>query len=116
VAKAAGTIDRAEKAHQDRERADRLEAVRMRGEPAHRMEGDGLPVTVSCSAPRVGPRDRQLDLLVARGDAELLRESMDRRRRDPVIRRPIRACTRNALEQQLMDRLHRVPSASVNSP
>ena len=83
VPEAARPVDGAEQAHQDRERADGLEAVRMRGEPAHRVErhriaGDGLVL----AAPRVGPRDRQLDLRVARGDAQLLREAVDRRRRD----------------------------------
>ena len=42
VAEAAGPVDRAEQRHQDRERADRLEAVRMRGEPAHRVERDRI--------------------------------------------------------------------------
>ena len=87
--------------------------------PRMAWNATGLPVTVSCSvAPAVGPGDRQLDLLVARGDAHLVREAPDGRRRDAgdalgpfgrvlPARAPraagTRACTR-------------VPSGSRNSP
>ncbi len=83
VPKAAGPVDRAEDRHQDRQRADRLEPVAVRGQPAHRVErnriaGDGVVLL----APGVGPGNRQLDLLVARGDAHLMRQAADGRGRD----------------------------------
>ena len=83
VTKAAGAVDRAEYRHQHAERADRLEAVRVRGEATHRMECDRAAADrLVLPAPDVGPLDRQLDLLVARGDTHLVREAFDRLDRD----------------------------------
>ena len=39
----------------------------------HRVAGDGVVLL----APAVGPGDRQLDALVARGDAHLVRQAAD---------------------------------------
>ena len=63
----------------------------------------GLPVTVSCSLPQhVGPGDRQLDLLVARGDAHLVREAPDGLGRDAGdAGRPLGRVVLDALLQQL---------------
>ena len=76
VAKAARPVDGAQQAHQDGQRADGVEAVAVRGQAAHgveghRVAGDGVVLL----APAVGPGDRQLDLLVARGDAHLVRDA-----------------------------------------
>ncbi len=83
VTKAAGAIDRSQQRHQDRQRADGVKAVRMRGQPAHCMKGHRIALDrVMPLAPAVGPGDRQLDLLVARGDAHLVRQAADRAGRD----------------------------------
>ena len=99
-----GPVDRAEQRHEDRERPDRLESVRVRGEAAHRVErhriaGHGRVL----ASPAIGPRDRQLDALVARGDAHLAREPSDRRRRNAGDRRrPLGRTVRDALLQELV--------------
>ena len=91
-----------------RERAHGVEAVRVRGEAAHRVEGDRVAGDrLVLVAPAVGPGDRQLDLLVARGDAHLVREAPDGRRRhagDPLG--PLRRVRLHALGEQLERRLH----------
>ena len=109
VAKAAGPVDGAQQRHQDGQRADRLEAVGMRRQPAHgverhRVAGDRVVLV----APGIGPGDRQLDALVARGDAHLVRQAADRLGRDAGdLRRPFRRVVLDALLQQLERRLDR---------
>ncbi len=83
VAEAAGPVDGAENAHQDGHGANGLEAVGVRGQTAHgveshRVAGHRLVIV----APGVGPGDRQLDLLVARGDAHFVRQALDGCHRD----------------------------------
>ncbi|KGD38802.1 hypothetical protein DO70_6472 [Burkholderia pseudomallei] len=74
----------------------------MRGEPAHRMEcnrvaGDGIVRL----APRVGPADRQRDLVIARDVRHLMREPADRRGRNARDSlRPLRRAFGHALAQQ----------------
>ncbi len=82
VAEAAGTVDGAEQRHQDGQRTDGLEAVGMRRQAAHgveghRIAGDGFVFL----APGIGPGDRQFDALVARGDAHFVGQAADGRRR-----------------------------------
>ena len=79
VPEAARAIDRAEHRHHDRERTDGLKTVGMRGETAHRVKGDGIAGhRLVLHAPTVGPRNRKLDRLVARRDAQLVRQSANR--------------------------------------
>ncbi len=109
VAKAAGPVDRAEQRHQDAQRPHRLEAVAVRGESAHRVERDRVAGhRVVLVAPGVGPRDRQLDFLVARGHAHLVREAADRLGRDARnLRGPLGCVVLDAILQQLERGLHR---------
>ena len=80
---AAGAVDGAQQRHEDRERAHRVEAVGVRREPAHRVEGDRAAGDARVlRAPAVGPGDGQLERLVAGGRAHLAREAADGRRRE----------------------------------
>ena len=87
VTEPAGPIDRPQQRHQDRERANRMEAVRMRGKSAHGMERDRVAGRRwMMIAPRIGPRNRQLDGLP--GDRpELDRELSDSHCRNAGDRR-----------------------------
>ncbi len=111
VAKAAGAVDGAQQRHQDRQRANGLEAVAVRSQAAHRMEGhrvagDGVVLL----APAVGPGDRQLDLLVARGHAHLVRQAPDGLGRDAGdALGPFGRVLAHALGQQLERRLDLAP-------
>jgi hypothetical protein len=79
VAEAAGPVDRAEHAHQDRQRADGLEAVGVRRQPAHRVKGHRVAGDrLVLVAPGVRPGDGQFDLLVPRGDAHFMGQAVDR--------------------------------------
>ncbi len=84
MTKAAGAVNRAEQRHQHRKRADRLEAVGVRGQSAHRMKGHRIAGDrVVRFAPGVGPWDRQRDPVVAAGLDHFAREAANRVRRDP---------------------------------
>ena len=83
VAKAARSVDGAEQGHQNGQRAGRVKAVGMGGQTAHSVEGDRISGhAVVLLAPTVGPRDRQLNLLVACGDAHLMCQATNRLGRD----------------------------------
>ena len=76
-------IDRADQHLQEVQRAAGLEPVRMRRDAAHCMERDRTAThrIVPPSGP-IGPRDRQLDLLLERGLGDLGGEPPYRRSRD----------------------------------
>jgi hypothetical protein len=109
VAEPAGPVDGAQQRHQDRQRTDGLEAVAVRRQAAHRVEGHriaGDGVVLIC--PSVGPGDRQLDLLVARRDAHLVRQAADGLGRDAGdALGPLGRVVLDALLQQLEGRLDR---------
>ncbi|MBV6477134.1 MAG: hypothetical protein MOGDAGHF_02816 [Rhodocyclaceae bacterium] len=74
------------------------------GVEGHRVAGDGVVVL----APGIGPRDGQLDLLVACGDAHLVGEALDRRGGNAgEALGPLRRVVLDALLQELEGRLHR---------
>ncbi len=108
VAEPARSVDGAQQRHQDRECADGVKPVRVRGEPAHGMEGDGVAGDgIVLLAPAVGPRDGQLDLLVARGDAHLVGEPADGLRRDARdAGGPVRRVVTHALLEELEGGAH----------
>ena len=109
MAEAAGSVDGAEQRHQNRQRAYRLEAVGMRRQTAHRMEGHRIAGdAVVFLAPRVGPGDRQFDLLVARRDAHLVGETADGLDRNAGdLARPFRGVILYPFLQQLESGLDR---------
>ncbi len=78
VAETAGTVDGAEQRHQNRQRADGVETVGVRRQPAHGVKGHGVAGDgVVFLAPGVGPGNRQHHFLVARGDAHLIGQAVD---------------------------------------
>jgi len=102
VTEAAGPVDRAEQRHQHGERANRLKAVGMRGKSPHGVKSDGVPRDAFVlRAPRVRPRNRQRDLVVARRLRHLAREAADRIRCYPCdLLRPFGRRFLEALPQQ----------------
>jgi hypothetical protein len=80
------------------------------GESAHRVKRNGIPGDgLVLHAPAIGPRNRQLDLLVARRDAHLVREPAYRRggyARD--VGGPLRRVLLHAIDEKLESRLHRL--------
>ncbi len=82
----------------------------MGGQTAHGMEshgtsGDGVVIL----SPAIGPRDRQLDLLVARHHAHFMGDAADGRGVDAGdLRRPLRRVVLEPLLQQLEGRRHLV--------
>ncbi|CAB3773451.1 hypothetical protein LMG29542_07238 [Paraburkholderia humisilvae] len=79
VAKAAGPIDRTKQRHQHRECTNRLKAVRMRSEATHRVKRDRIAGHRFMGfAPRIGPANRQRNLVIARRVGHLARETPDR--------------------------------------
>ena len=109
VAEAAGSIDGAEQRHQNRQRAYRLETVGMRRQTAHGMKGHRIAGdAVVFLAPRVGPCDRQFDLLVACRDAHFIGEAADGLDRNAGdLARPFRGVIFYPLLQQLESGLDR---------
>ncbi len=103
VPEAAGPVDGAQQRHQDGQRADGLEAVAVRRQATHRVEGDRVAGhALVLAAPPVGPGDGQLDGLVARGHAHLVRQAADRRRGNAGdVLGPLGRATAHALFQQL---------------
>ena len=109
VAKAARPVDGAKQAHQDRQRANGMKTVRVRGQSAHGMKRHRVTRnSLVVLAPDIGPGDRQFDLLVAGGHAHFVGQPPDgggRDTGDPF--RPLRGVILDALDQQLERRLHR---------
>ena len=78
VAKAAGRVNRAQNAHQHRQRAHRLKAIGVRRQSAHRVKCHGARLRGGVDfAPSIGPRNGQLKGLLQCGIAHLLRELSD---------------------------------------
>ena len=109
MAEAAGAIDGAQQRHQYRQRTYRMKTVGMRRQTAHRMERHRVAGHAFVFlAPPVCPRDRQLDRLVACGNAHFVGDALYRFGRNAGdLSRPFRRAFGHPLFQELKGRLDR---------
>jgi len=103
VPEAPRPVDRAEQRHQHGQCAYRLKAVRVRSEPPHCVKGDGRARHgLVRFAPRVGPSDRQRDLVIARDVGHFACKTADRIGGNACdLRRPLRRAIGHLFAQQL---------------
>ena len=108
MTKAPRTIDGTKQRHQNRQGANGVEAVGMRRQAAHGMESDRIAGDrFVLSPPTIGPRDWQLDLLIAGGDSHFIGEAancFDRHAGHAA--RPLGCVAFDSILEQLKGRRH----------